>query len=80
MCSEGLERCGRGEWKAGEKELKIRAEIFFNESSVCERDNEKREEEKEKRREEKRQKHFRGTNVIFEFGLSFVNAIFMTEN
>lgn len=30
--------------------------------------------------EEKRRKHFRGTSVIFEFGLGFVNAIFMTEN
>lgn len=48
MCSQGLERCGRGEWKAGEKGIKIRAETFFNESLVCERDNEKREEEKEK--------------------------------
>lgn len=47
MCSKGLERCGRGEWKAGEKGLKIRAETFFNESLVCEKDNEKREEEKE---------------------------------
>lgn len=39
-----------------------------------------RKERRKKKREEKRQKHFRGTNVIFEFGLSFVNAIFMTEN
>lgn len=52
-CSEGLERCGRGGWKARGKGLKIRA--FFSESVVCERDKEKREEEKEekKRREEK---------------------------
>lgn len=34
--------------ESGEKGIKIRAETFFNESLVCERDNEKREEEKEK--------------------------------
>lgn len=39
-----------------------------------------RKERRKKKSEEKREKkHFRGTNVIFEFGLSFVNAIFMTE-
>lgn len=69
-----------GGWKAREKGLKIRAETFFSESSFCKRDNEKREEEKEEKRGERRRKHFRGTNVIFEFGLRFVNAIFMTEN
>lgn len=37
-------------------------------------------ERRKKKSEEKRRKHFRGTNVIFEFGLSFVNAIFMREN
>lgn len=39
-----------------------------------------RKERRKKKSEEKREKkHFRGTNVIFEFGLSFVNAIFMTK-
>lgn len=77
-CSKGLERCGRGGWKARGKGLKIRE--FFSESVVSERDKEKRKEEKKEKRGEKRRKHFRGTNVISEFGLSFVNAIFMTEN
>lgn len=58
----------------------MKAETFSSESLVCERGNEKREEEKEEKRGEKRRKHFKGTNVIFEFGLGFVNAIFMTEN
>lgn len=46
MCSEGLERCGRGGWKDREKGLKIRAHTFFSESLVCVRNNEKRKEEK----------------------------------
>lgn len=42
-----------------------------------------RKERRKKKSEEvkrKEKKHLRGTNVIFEFGLSFVNTIFMTEN
>lgn len=39
-----------------------------------------RKERRKKKSEEKRRKRSRGISVIFEFGLSFVNAIFMTEN
>lgn len=39
-----------------------------------------RKERRKNKRKEERRKHFRGTNVSFEFGMSLVNAVFMTEN
>lgn len=68
MCSEGLERCGRGGWKAREKGLKIRAETFFSESLVCERDNEKRAEEKEEKRERREENVSEGPVLFLNLG------------
>lgn len=69
---------GEENGKPGKKNSKLERRYFsMNLQSVR---GTMRKERRKKKREEKRQKHFRGTNVIFEFGLSFVNAIFMTEN